>query len=130
MEAYDQAREEHRSFLERHREFIADAARSGFRSRGRGAVFVFEDAILEASRAAVPALTVEYVAEGSDALTRRGGWPTDAHAELVRGYDPAYTIIVLVGRRPGGTELFTYQLVTGAAEPGEPPSVWLEDLFG
>ena len=130
MEGSDRAKQEHRSFLVQHHALIADAARVGFREHGRGAVFVFEDAIVDAARTAEPTVRIEYVADGSDALERRGGWPTELHAELVRGYDPDFTIIVLVGRRRGGPELFTYQLVSADSRPKEAKPVWLEDLIG
>jgi hypothetical protein len=130
MEGSDRAKKEHCSFLERHHALISDAARVGFRAHGRGAVFVFEDAILEAARGVAATVTIEYVPDGSDALVRRGGWPTQGHADLVRGYDPDFTIIVLVGRRRGGAELFTYQLVSADGLPKQEPPAWLEDLIG
>lgn len=130
MEGSDRAKKMHCSFLEQHHALISDAARVGFRMHGRGAVFVFEDAILDVALGATATVTVEYVPDGSEALVRRGGWPTDRHADLVRGYDPDFTIIVLVGRRRGEAELFTYQLVSADVVPAAPPPIWFEDLIG
>ena len=125
----DAGQVEHKAFIEAHHARIAAVARTGYRDQGRGAVFMFEDAILEAASGAAPGLTVEYVADGSDALVRRGGWPTEGHAELVRDYDPQRTMIVLVGRRIGGRDIFTYKMLCDETPPDDGDGPSLTDLF-
>src|SRR4051812_15438852 len=111
MDGNDEAQDEHKRFLEENHARIAKVAREGFVEHGRGAVFVFEDAILDAVSGLAPTVTLEYVADGSDALRRRGGWPTAEHADLVAAYDPDASMLVLVGRRREGRDLFTYQML-------------------
>src|SRR5262245_34023000 len=107
MDVTDEGLSEHRRFLEENHASIARVARDGYAAHGRGAIFVFEDAILDALEQSSLNVTIEYVADGSDALQRRGGWPTAEHAELVAAYDPAGSMIILVGRRRGARDLFT-----------------------
>lgn len=111
METPDNAQDEHRRFLEENHARISHVAHDGYHTHGRGAIFMFEDAILDVLSGQTPTVTIEYVADGSEALERRGGWPTDEHAELVQRYDPEGAMIILVGRRRGGRELFTYQML-------------------
>jgi hypothetical protein len=125
----DASQAEHKAFIEAHHARIAAVARTGYREQGRGAVFMFEDAILEVASGAAPGLTVEYVADGSEALVRRGGWPTEGHAALVRDYDPQRTMIVLVGRRIGGRDIFTYKMLCDEPPPDDGDGVSLADLI-
>jgi hypothetical protein len=111
MELTDDAEQSHRRFLEESHARISAIARDGYRAHGRGAIFVFEDGILDVMAGRAATVTIEYVADGSEALLRRGGWPTEAHAMLVDDYDPATSMVILVGRRRGGRELFTYQML-------------------
>src|SRR5687768_1182703 len=90
-----------RTFLEENVGAIADVARGGYARDGRGAVFLFEDNIVAAVLGDAPSVPMEYVADGSEALRKRGGWPTAEHARLVASYDPATSMVVLVGRRYG-----------------------------
>jgi hypothetical protein len=108
--------ETHRTFLEENHAVISAIARGGFRSQGRGAVFMFEDVILAAVSGQAANVTMEYVADESDALARRGGWPTPAHAELIRGYDPDAAMVILVARRVGGRDLFTHHVLLAPEE--------------
>jgi hypothetical protein len=111
MEPTDNAEERHRTFLEENHARISSVARDGYREHGRGAIFIFEDGILDVMEGRAATVTIEYVADRSEALQRRGGWPTEAHALLVGDYDPDSSMVILVGRRRSGRELFTYQML-------------------
>lgn len=126
MEETDTAQDEHRRFLEENHARISAVAREGFDAHGRGAIFIFEDAILDAMTGQAASVTIEYVSDGSEALLRRGGWPTDEHADLVRSYDVETSMVILVGRRRGARELFTYKMLF---ERDDPDSVSLQSFF-
>jgi len=111
MEPIDDAEQSHRRFLEENHSRISSIARDGYREHGRGAIFIFEDGILDVMEGRAGTVTIEYVADRSEALVRRGGWPTEEHALLVGDYDPDSSMIILVGRRHSGRELFTYQML-------------------
>ncbi len=117
MDEADDARDEHRRFLEENHARISLVARDGYDEHGRGAIFMFEDAILDVMGGRAASVTIEYVADGSEALLRRGGWPTTDHVELVNGYDPETSMIILVGRRREGREIFTYQMLFDRDDP-------------
>lgn len=117
MSATDEAQEEHKRFIEESYERIATLARNGYAQHGRGAVFMFEDAVLAVMAGAAATATIEYVADESEALRRRGGWPTAEHEELVKRYDPKASMIILVARRQHGRDLFTYQMAFVDSEP-------------
>jgi hypothetical protein len=123
----DRGQLEHRQFLEDNHARVSGIARDGYLTHGRGAIFVFEDAILDALDGTVPSVTIEYVPDDSPPLARRGGWPTEGHAELVRSYDPTTSMLVFVGRRRGGRELFAYRMRFAPDEP-EPELVQLRRL--
>jgi hypothetical protein len=111
MQPTDEAEQRHRKFLEESHARISSIAREGYREHGRGVIFIFEDGILDVMEGRAATVTIEYVADQSEALQRRGGWPSEQHALLVSDYDPDSSMIILVGRRQGGRELFTYQML-------------------
>jgi hypothetical protein len=119
-----------RTFLEENLGAIADVARGGYEREGRGAVFMFEDNIVAAALGEAPAVPMEYVPDGSDALRRRGGWPTPGHAELIASYDPAGSMVILVGRRLGARDLFTHHVRFLPDAPGGPELVSIRGLSG
>lgn len=110
MPEQDERDELQRRFIEENIETISALARIGYEREGRGAVFVFEDNILAALLGDAVSVPMEYVADGSDALRKRGGWPSPMHAELIREYDPDGSMVVLVGRRYGDRNLFTHHV--------------------
>jgi len=117
----------HRRFLEENHARIANVAREGYLEHGRGAIFIFEDTILDALDGGAPTVTIEYVSDGGTALERRGGWPTEEHGRLVQTYDPDTSMVVLVGRRRNGREIFTYHMLFAEQETDVVP---LRDFFG
>ena len=117
----DAQEHEHRRFLEENHARISTVARDGYLEHGRGAIFIFEDAILDALEGLAQSVTIEYVPDGSPTLVRRGGWPTLEHASLVGSYEPESSMVVLVGRRRGGREIFTYQMLFAREDPDSVP---------
>jgi hypothetical protein len=123
----DETQDDHKRFIEENYDAVARVARDGYLGHGRGAVFMFEDSALDVLEGRAAAATIEYVATGSEALARRGGWPTPHHEALVSSYDPDSSMIILVARRRNGRDLFTYQM---ALEPTAPSLVRLESRLG
>jgi len=68
-------------------------------SEGRGAVVVD---LMKASKTggALQAPTY-YVADGSERLSQRGGWPNEEIAEVVREYDPEQDVVFIFLRLDG-----------------------------
>jgi hypothetical protein len=118
MPERDESQDDHKRFIEENYDAIVRVARDGYLQHGRGAVFLFEDSALDVLEGRAAVATIEYVASGSDALARRGGWPTPEHGALVSSYDPNASMIILVARRRNGRDLFTYQMALEASAPG------------
>jgi len=80
---------------------------------GRGAVVVD---LRKASRQG-PDLYVPtyYVADGSDRLFARGGWPSDEIAEVIREYDPEQDVVFLFLRLDG--DVFHYNVTDDLTPP-------------
>ena len=77
-----------------------------YQSEGRGAIVVdLRHATVAGMAINVPTV---YVAEGSDKLTRRNGWPNEEVAEVIRDYDPAQDVIFLFLRLDG--DVFHYNV--------------------
>lgn len=98
------------------RDFAAFAWRK-FLSEGRGAVVID---LLKASKSEkglqVPTY---YVADGSERLSQRGGWPNDEIAGVVRDYDPEQDVVFVFVRLDGDT--FYYN----ASDELSPPQAYL-----
>lgn len=88
------------------RDFAAFAWRQ-YTARGRGAVVVDlkRAAEEESSSTQIPTY---YVAESSEQLAKRGGWPSEEVEELIREYDPRQDVVFLFIRLDG--EVFHYNV--------------------
>ena len=88
------------------RDFAAFAWRQ-YLDRGRGAVVVdLKRAVDEgASSSQIPAY---YVANSSEQLKQRGGWPNEEIAELIQEYDPEQDVVFLFIRLDG--DIFHYNV--------------------
>ena len=78
-----------------------------YSSRGRGAI------VVDLKRAAAEGgsssqIPTYYVAEGSEQLDKRGGWPNAEIEELIREYDPRQDVVFLFIRLDG--EVFHYNV--------------------
>jgi hypothetical protein len=73
---------------------------------GRGAIVVnLRDASKSAQGLHVPA---NYVAEGSQQLASRGGWPTEEISDVIREYDPEQDVVIIFLRLDG--DVFHYNV--------------------
>ena len=88
------------------RDFAAFAWQQ-YSTRGRGAVIVdLKRAAAEgASTSQIPTY---YVAESTEQLNKRGGWPNAEIEELIREYDPRQDVVFLFIRVDG--EVFHYNV--------------------
>ena len=77
-----------------------------YSNEGRGAVVVD---LCKASRS-VASLRVPtyYIADGSERLAIRGGWPSEEIAELIRDYDPEQDVVFIFRRVDG--DVFHYNV--------------------
>jgi hypothetical protein len=80
-------------------------------SEGRGAVIID---LWRAARNDSTLIPTYYVADGSDLLVGRGGWPNEDVAEMVRQYDPEQDVIFVVVRLDEG---FFYYNVSDELTP-------------
>jgi hypothetical protein len=86
----------HESFLRSQWKEFAAYGWASFLKEGRGAIVIdlkrasFADTGLQ-----MPAF---YVAEGSEALSRRGGWPSQEIAQAVNEYEPELDVVFVVWR--------------------------------
>lgn len=70
-----------------------------YSNEGRGAVVID---IRNASRSGVDLhVPTFWVADGSDRLSARGGWPNEEIAELIKEYDPRLDVVFLFLRLDG-----------------------------
>ena len=96
--------DQHGTFIRTQWPAFAAFAWEKYLSEGRGAIVVdLRRATLAGTAINVPTV---YVAEGSDKLAQRGGWPSKEVAEVIRSYDPAQDVIFLFLRLDG--DLFHY----------------------
>jgi hypothetical protein len=98
--------DQHGTFIKSQWPMFAAFAWEKYQSEGRGAIIVdLRHADVAGTAINVPTV---YVAEGSDKLARRGGWPSDEVAEVIRDYDPAQDVIFLFLRLDG--DVFHYNV--------------------
>ena len=87
------------------RDFAAFAWRK-YQSEGRGAIVV--DLSKAAKRDESLQVPTYYVADGSDRLLIRGGWPSGEIAEVIKDYDPELDVVFIFVRLNG--EVFHYNV--------------------
>ena len=98
--------DQHGTFIRSQWPMFAAFAWEKYQSEGRGAIVVdLRHASVEGKAINVPTV---YVAEGSQKLTRRGGWPSEEVAEVIRDYDPEQDVIFLFLRLDG--DVFHYNV--------------------
>lgn len=86
----------HETFLRSQWKEFAAYGWARFLQEGRGAIVVdLKRASFDAPGLKMPAF---YVAEGSEALARRGGWPSPEVARAVSEYEPELDVVFLVWR--------------------------------
>ncbi len=86
----------HETFLRSQWKEFAAFGWASFLKEGRGAIVVdLKRASFDASGLQMPAF---YVAEGSETLEKRGGWPSEEIAQAVNEYDPELDVVFLVWR--------------------------------
>ncbi|MFY9556924.1 MAG: hypothetical protein WAV20_22080 [Blastocatellia bacterium] len=94
------------------REFAAFAWQK-YLEEGRGAVVInFRNAGKSGDKLQVPSY---YIAEGSERLAKRNGWPNQEIVDLVRDYDPKLDVVFVVLRLNG--DIFHYN----ASDEPPPP---------
>ena len=95
------------------RDFAAFAWQQ-YLKRGRGAVVVdLKRAVEEGgSSSQIPTY---YLAESSEQLVKRGGWPSEEVEELIRDYDPRQDVVFLFIRLDG--EVFHYNVSDDVTPP-------------
>ena len=91
--------DEHLAFMRSQwREFAAFAWEK-YLSEGRGAVVIdLKRASKSGARLQVPTF---YLADGSERLRVRGGWPSDEVAQVIREYDPERDVVFIFLRLDG-----------------------------
>ena len=98
--------DQHETFIRQQWARLAAFAWQKYNREGRGAIVIdLRHATVAGSAINVPTV---YVAEGSDKLARRGGWPNAEVAEVIRDYDPAQDVIFLFLRLDG--DVFHYNV--------------------
>jgi hypothetical protein len=86
----------HQSFLRSQWKEFAAFGWASFLKEGRGAIVInLKRASFDASGLQMPAF---YVAEGSQSLAERGGWPNEEITQAVSEYDPELDVVFLVWR--------------------------------
>jgi hypothetical protein len=85
-------------------------------SEGRGAVVVdLMKALKSGEKLQVPTY---YVADGSERLSKRGGWPNEEIADVVKEYDPEQDVVFIFLRLDG--DVFHYN----ASDELTPPQAY------
>ena len=98
--------DEHVSFIRRQWAAMASFAWGKYLSEGRGAIVVdLRHASKDGPTINVPTY---YVAEGSERLAERGGWPTSEVAEVIEDYDPEQDVVFIFLRLDG--DVFYYNV--------------------
>jgi hypothetical protein len=86
----------HETFLRSQWKEFAAYGWASFLKEGRGAIVInLKRASFEASGLQMPAF---YIAEGSQSLAERGGWPSEEIAQAISEYDPELDVVFLVWR--------------------------------
>jgi hypothetical protein len=89
----------HQSLISSQWADFAAFAWKGYQAEGRGAVVLdLRNATRLRGTLNVPTY---YVAEGSEALRKQGGWPGDEISEVVATYDPQLDVVFVVLRLDG-----------------------------
>lgn len=105
--------DEHVTFIRAQWPAFAAFAWGKYLSEGRGAIVVdLRNASTDGPGITVPTY---YVAEGSDGLERRGGWPSAEVAEVIRDYDPEQDAIFIFLRLDG--DAFHYNVSDELSPP-------------
>lgn len=105
--------DEHMTFMRSQWADFAAFAWEKYQAEGRGAVIIdLKRATRSGSRFQVPTF---YVADGSERLRERGGWPSEEVAELIRDYDPTQDVLFIVLRLDG--DQFHYNASDQPAPP-------------
>jgi hypothetical protein len=91
-------------------------------SEGRGAVVI--DLLKSSKEGGNLNVPTYYVADGSERLSKRGGWPNKEIAELVAEYDPEQDVVFIFLRLDG--DLFHYN----ASDELTPPQAYLNAQRG
>jgi hypothetical protein len=86
----------HETFLRSQWKEFASFGWASFLKEGRGAIVVdLKRASFDRTGLQMPTF---YVAEGSEALAKRGGWPSEEIAQAINEYDPELDVVFLVWR--------------------------------
>jgi hypothetical protein len=91
--------DDHITFIRMQWSQFAAFAWEKYQSEGRGAVVIdFRNASKSGTKLNVPSY---YVAEASERLAKRGGWPVEDVADMIRTYDPQLDVIFIFLRLNG-----------------------------
>jgi hypothetical protein len=91
--------DEHGTFIRSQWPAFAAFAWEKFASEGRGAIVVdLRNASTDGPAINVPTY---YVADGSERLQKRGGWPSREVEEIIRDYDPQQDVVFIFLRIDG-----------------------------
>lgn len=91
--------DDHMTFIRLQWSRLAAYAWERYQQEGRGALIV--DLRNASKSGAMLNVPTYYVAEGSQGLDKRGGWPSEEVAEVIRTYDPALDVVFIVLRLDG-----------------------------
>jgi hypothetical protein len=96
-------RERHLAFIAANAADLAEAARDGYQSHGRGMLMLDDMDFVDKPRGVLTRYSRAYVAENSSEYEHLGGnWPGDREAMWVEGYDPETTMLIAVAKTDGG----------------------------
>ena len=105
LEMMDSA-DSHQTLIRQQWKDFAAFAWNQYQEQGRGAVIVdFLQALKTGNTSQLPTY---YVAEGSELLLKRGGWPDADIASVVSDYDPETEVVFIFVRLNG--ECFCYNV--------------------
>lgn len=105
--------DEHVTFIRSQWAGLAAFAWEKYQSEGRGAIVIdLRNATMVKGNINVPTY---YVAEGSQRLSERGGWPSADVAEVIQEYDPEQDVILLFLRLDG--DVFHYNVSDDLTPP-------------
>jgi len=103
----------HITFLRSQWRDFAAFAWEKYRSEGRGAVVIdLRNASKSAENLDVPTF---YVADGSERLANRGGWPSNEIEEMIKEYDPEQDVVFIFLRLDG--DVFQYNVSDDLTPP-------------
>ena len=104
-------RERHLAFIEANVDQLADAARYGYRERGRGMLLMDDADFIGKPRGVLTKYRRAYVAEGTPEFDALGGhWPGKKEAAWVAEYDPDTTMLVGFARTDSGVSSYRVRL--------------------